>query len=144
MDKLTKIVLEQGTEFTKTVVINFKGQDYEVDIKPVTDEQVTEAVQSMDLSLFVGMDPEKAKTMTTKEKEDYAKKVMEKDGGKLLGAMNKMYQVYCKYGIVDPELRNMVKSFKFGLTDAIGAKIEEISVVKQEAVQDFSIAPKAN
>jgi len=160
-----KALLLAGDTYTETVEIEYLGELFAVQIRPLTEAEITDVNRSMKLS------SEMMKQVAEKLKQDKAlmsrmskgdKPTPEEEakltegavdailsGGAIdIGDMNYMdflqSQEYCKRGIVDDGLRVMVPKFRYGLTERISKRIQTISNVPPAVVANFFGQTPAN
>ena len=143
-----KALLTEGANYTETVSIEFLGEIYNIKIRPLTDEAMTNVDRQMKLSAaMLKKISEKVKVgdkLTPEEEEklkEEAVDAMLADGEVDVGGMNFMKflqeREYCRAGIVDEGLRAMVPQFRYGLTEKIANRIQTISTVPPSVVQNF-------
>lgn len=143
-----KALLTEGANYTETVSIDFLGETYNIKIRPLTDEAMTNVDRQMKLSAaMLKKISEKVKVgdKLTPEEETKLKEeavdAMLADGEVDVGGMNFMKflqeREYCRAGIVDEGLRAMVPQFRYGLTEKIANRIQTISTIPPSVVQNF-------
>ena len=144
-----KALLSEGDKYTETVSIEFLGETYNIKIRPLTDEAMTNVDRQVKLSgamfqkiakkVKIGEDlsPEEKKKLNEEAVDAMLASGDEVD----VGGMNLMNflqsREYCRAGIVDEGLRAMVPRFRYGLTELIAKRIQMISTVPPSVVQNF-------
>ena len=143
-----KALLSEGDKYTETVSIEFLGETYNIKIRPLTDEAMTNVDRQMKLSAAmlkkISQKVKVGEKLTPEEEtklKEEAVDAMLADGEVDVGGMNFMKflqeREYCRAGIVDEGLRAMVPKFRYGLTEKIANRIQTISTVPPAVVQNF-------
>jgi hypothetical protein len=154
-----KSLIIEGAEYRETVQVTYLGNEFDVPIKPLTDEDLTKIqreiskMQSLMTIVQGKLASEIKKGNTTPTPEEMAKlkeKVTNEvlnnknlDVSELSEVMFKVNQMYCKFGIDDPDIAKLVPEFRFGLTELIGKRIEVISSVPPQVIANFFDQPTA-
>jgi hypothetical protein len=143
-----KALLSEGDNYTETVSIEFLGETFNIKIRPLTDEAMTNVDRQMKLSAAmlkkISAKVKVGDKLTPEEEQklkEEAVDAMLADGEVDVGGMNFMKflqeREYCRAGIVDDGLRAMVPKFRYGLTEKIANRIQTISTVPPAVVQNF-------
>jgi hypothetical protein len=158
-----KALLMAADTYTETVEIHFMGERFAVQIRPLTEMQLTEVSRNIRLSksLLQGMakkaealkNAKKNPNLSKEDEEKLAQSAVDEmlsgDGSELIEMGDLNYanfiqeREYCKFGIVDKGLAQMVTTFRYGLTEKLADRIKTISEVPPEAVANFFGVSKA-
>lgn len=144
-----KALLMAGDAYTEVVTVDYMGEQFAVQIRPLTERELAEVARATKVSakMMQGL-KDKIKVgqkLSAEEKERLGKETVDAliNSGEMLdigdmGYMNFVQdQEYCKRGIVDKDLRNLVPNFRYGLTELISQRIQTISNVPPAVVANF-------
>ena len=139
-----KALIIAGDQYRETVKIEYLGQEFEVPIRPLTDEELTEVLRALK-GMSIIRKIQKTAGKSSAEDQEIADQLLEDDGlGEAVSSTFKLYKLFCEKGIVDQDLARLVSSFRYGLTAAIGQRIQTISQVPPEVIANFFDRQKAN
>ncbi len=138
-----KALLMAGDGYTETVDIEYMGEQFAVEIRPLTEAELTDVSRTMKINasmlkkiadqMKTSGDPEQIK----RDAVDAILSDGEVDVGSMVQIEFLQNQEYCKRGIVDEGLRALVPKFRYGLTSKIAGRIRVISEVPPDVVQNF-------
>lgn len=144
-----KSLLLAGDGYTETIDIEYLGEQFAVEIRPLTEAEITDVSRTMKINAsMLKKISEKVKAgadLSPKEREKLQKDAVdtllsgdgEVDVGSMVYVDFLQNQEYCKRGIVDEGLRLLVPKFRYGLTEKIASRIKTISEVPPAVVQNF-------
>lgn len=143
-----KALIMTGESYNETIEIEYLGELFAVQIRPLTEAELTDVQRTMKLSATmvkaIMQKIKLGKKLTPAEEETAKKEAIESvltDGTIDVGDLNYMEFVqnreYCKRGIVDKGLRELVPNFRYGLTEMISKRIQTISNVPPQVVANF-------
>jgi hypothetical protein len=144
-----KSLLLAGDGYTETIDIEYLGEQFAVEIRPLTEAEITDVSRTMKISAsMLKKISEKVKAganLSPEEREKLQKDAVdtllsgdgEVDVGSMVYVDFLQNQEYCKRGIVDEGLRLLVPKFRYGLTEKIASRIKTISEVPPAVVQNF-------
>jgi len=143
-----KALIMAGESYNETIEIEYLGELFAVQIRPLTEAELTDVQRTMKLSATmvkaIMQKVKLGKKLTPAEEETAKKEAIESvltDGTIDVGDLNYMEFVqnreYCKKGIVDEGLRKLVPNFRYGLTEMISKRIQTISNVPPQVVANF-------
>lgn len=144
-----KSLLLAGDGYTETIDIEYLGEQFAVEIRPLTEAEITDVSRTMKISAsMLKKISEKVKAganLSPEEREKLQKDAVdtllsgdgEVDVGSMVYVEFLQNQEYCKRGIVDKGLRSLVPKFRYGLTEKIASRIKTISEVPPAVVQNF-------
>lgn len=145
-----KALLLAGDGYTETIDIEYLGEQFAVEIRPLTEAELTDVSRTMKINASMLKKISKKVKVgvknTPEEKEKILKEAVDAllaDGEGDLEVGSMAYadfiqnQEYCKRGIVDEGLRSLVPKFRYGLTEKIANRIKTISEVPPAVVQNF-------
>jgi hypothetical protein len=143
-----KALLVAGDAYTEVAEIEFLNEKFAVQIRPLTEIEITVVNRSMKISASVlkkvSEKMQAGKKLSPSEEEKLKKEVVTDamaDGSLDMGDMAYQDAVlnreFCMRGIVDPDLRAMVPTFRYGLAEAISKRIQLISNVPPAVVINF-------
>lgn len=143
-----KALLMAGDDYRETITIEYLGELYAIEIRPLTEGEITDVERSMKVSgemlKKIASKIKVGQKLTKSEEEKVTKEALDSvlaDGSIDVGDMNYMSYIqdreYCKRGIVDAELAGMVLKFRYGLTEIISKRIQTISSVPPALIQNF-------
>jgi hypothetical protein len=144
-----KSLLLAGDGYTETIDIEYLGEQFAVEIRPLTEAEITDVSRTMKINAsMLKKISEKVKAganLSPEEREKLQKDAVdtllsgdgEVDVGSMVYVDFLQNQEYCKRGIVDEGLRLLVPKFRYGLTEKIASRIKTISEVPPAVVQNF-------
>jgi hypothetical protein len=144
-----KSLLLAGDGYTETIDIEYLGEQFAVEIRPLTEAEITDVSRTMKINAsMLKKISEKVKAganLSPEEREKLQKDAVdtllsgdgEVDVGSMVYVDFLQNQEYCKRGIVDKGLRSLVPKFRYGLTEKIASRIKTISEVPPAVVQNF-------
>lgn len=143
-----KALILAGDSYTETVSIDYMGEVFNIEIRPLTESELTEVNRQMKLSAnVIRKIAEKVKAnkaLSAEEKATMDKEALDtilSDPEFDLGGMNftnfVLAREFCKRGIVDKGLRDLVSKFRYGLTEMLSTRIQTISNVPPAVVANF-------
>jgi hypothetical protein len=144
-----KALIMAGDSYSETITIDYMGEQFAIQIRPLTEGELTDVARSMKVStkMIKGIREkiQVGKTLTETEKAALEKEAVDAiiNSGEMIeiGDMEYMDFVlnreYCRRGIVDKGLANLVPNFRYGLTAMISARIQTISNVPPAVVANF-------
>ncbi len=143
-----KALIMAADEYRETINVDYLGETFPVIIKPLTESELTDVQRQIKISLKAfGAMADKVKAggkITEAEKAELTDKVVEDmltndtvNLGDMALTNYLTNKAYCEAGIVDEGLRKMVPKFRYGLTEQISKRIQTISEVPPEVVQNF-------
>lgn len=150
-----KALLMAGDEYRETIDIEYLGEQFAIQIRPLTEAELVDVNRQMRISmkmyktLFDKIKVGRELTAEESEtaKEEAFKALMADDSVNLTDiTMNDFLvdRAYCQKGIVDDGLKTMVGKFRYGLTKKIAERIRLISEVPPGAIANFFGQTKAS
>lgn len=143
-----KALIMAADEYRENVSVDFMGEQFVVPIRPLTEGELIDVSRQMKLSMKMltkVRDKLKVGDKLTKEEEETVKaaaveEILKDDSiniGDLAYTSYLSDKAYCMKGVADPQLRDMVTKFRYGLTEQLSKRIQNISNVPPEAIQNF-------
>lgn len=144
-----KALLLAGDGYTETINIEYLGEQFAVEIRPLTEAELTDVSRTIKINASmlkkISKKVKSGANLSQEEREKIQKDAVdalltddgEVDVGGMVYADFLQNQEYCKRGIVDEGLRSLVPKFRYGLTAKIATRIKTISEVPPAVVQNF-------
>lgn len=144
-----KALLLAGDGYTETINIEYLGEQFAVEIRPLTEAELTDVSRTIKINASmlkkISKKVKAGANLSQEEREKIQKDAVdalltddgEVDVGGMVYADFLQNQEYCKRGIVDEGLRSLVPKFRYGLTAKIATRIKTISEVPPAVVQNF-------
>jgi len=144
-----KALLLAGDGYTETIGIEYLGEQFAVEIRPLTEAEITDVSRTMKINASMLKKISKKVKVGVKNTPEEREKILGEAVDALLSdegdldVGNMAYvdflqnQEYCKRGIVDEGLKSLVPKFRYGLTERIASRIKTISEVPPAVVQNF-------
>ncbi len=145
-----KALLLAGDGYTETIDIEYLGEQFAVEIRPLTEAELTDVGRTMKINASMLKKISKKVKVGVKNTPEEKEKILreavdallsDSEGDVEVGSMAHadflQNQEYCKRGIVDEGLRLLVPKFRYGLTERIASRIKTISEVPPAVVQNF-------
>ena len=141
-------LLLAGDGYQEMVEIDFMGEKFDVQIRPLTELEIINVSRqqklSADMLKTIASKVDFTKKLNKEDElaaQDQAMKAVLESGNIDVGDLNyqdfTQNQAYCLAGIVDPSLRALVPKFRYGLTEMIAKRIKTISQVPPDVVSNF-------
>jgi hypothetical protein len=145
-----KALITAGDEYTETIQVEYLGELFDIQIRPLTDEGLTNVNRQMKLNAAmlkrIAAKLKAGESLTPAEaekaKSEAVDAILEGSDGEIeIGQIDFMdfmlNREFCRAGIVDAGLRSLVPKFRYGLTGIIAKRIQTISTVPPQVIANF-------